>query len=110
MDRVQESIFVFTSVQQPPFCAAIPGVGARGWALTHCVLRRRPDPRLDCFAMSALSKEFVRFVGFSEKLFNVDALDCREAVFDEEGVGLPVLGAGAAVCRCKVFEAVYVEG
>ena len=109
MDRVQESFVVFTSDKQLSFCADIPSVGAGGWALTHGILRRRPDPRLVCFAMSALSKEFVRFVRFSEKLFDVDALDCRVAVFDEEGVGLPVLGLGAALCRCEVREGVYVE-
>ena len=84
-------------------------MGAEGRALTHGILRRRPDPRLECFAMSALSKEFVRFIRFSEKLFDVDSLDCRIAVFDEEGVGLPVLGLGAALCRCKVREGLYVE-
>ena len=45
-----------------------------------------------------------------EDLFDVDALDGGEAVFDEEGVGLPVLRIGAAVRGREVSEGVEVEG
>ena len=59
--------------------------------------------------MGASRKEFVLFVGISENFLNVDALDCREAVLDEEGVGLPFLGAGAAICRRDVFDGFRIE-
>ena len=43
-------------------------------------------------------------------MFDVDALDGREAVLDEEGVGLPVGRAGAAVRRCEVWGGGEVQG
>lgn len=58
----------------------------------------------------ACGGELVDFVWVSEYLFDVDALDSREAIFDEEAVGLPILRTGAALRRCEVFESVQVEG
>ena len=80
----------------------------RGLILTRGVLHRRPHPWLPCLGVGAWGDEFVDFVRFLENLFEVDALDCGEAIFDEEGVGLPVLRAGTAICRCEVFDGVQV--
>ena len=77
--------------------------------LTHGVLRRRPYSGLFGLTGSALSDEFVEFVGIPEHSLNVGALDCGIAVFHEEGVGLPVWGAGAAIYRCNVLDAGYVK-
>ena len=54
--------------------------------------------------MSTPRDEFELFVGFLQDFLYVQTLDCGVAVFDEEGVGLPSGGAGAAVCRCEVVE------
>ena len=70
--------------------------------LTDGILKRSPHPRVPRFGIGALGDELVHLVGSLEHAFNVDALDGREAVFDEEGVGLPVGRAGAAVRRCEV--------
>ena len=60
--------------------------------------------------MGALGGEFVKLVGVFENFFNVDSLNGCEAVFDEEGVGLPIRRIGAAVCRCEIFERWEVDG
>ena len=60
-----------------------------------------------CSGIGAFGNEFVDFVArLLENFFDVDALDCREAVFDEEGVGLPFGRSGAAIPRCEVLEGV----
>lgn len=65
---------------------------------------------MSCFGVDTSAKELVDLVGFPENFFDVHALDGCEAVFDEEGVRLPILGAGAAVHCCEVFKSGQVEG
>ena len=60
--------------------------------------------------MSVPGNELERYVGFLEDFFDVQALDCGVAVFDEEGVRLPVWGVGAAVCCCEIPEGTKVQG
>lgn len=74
--------------------------------LTNGILARCPYPGFARFGIGSSGKKFVHLVRSSDHFFDIDALDRREAVFDEKGVGLPFLRAGAAVCRCEVFEGV----
>ncbi len=79
-------------------------MSGRGLSLTHCELQRRPYPRMFRFVLTAFGDELEHLVGFLEHFVDVDALDCGEAVFDEESVGLPIRRVGAAICCCNIFE------
>ena len=78
--------------------------------LTHGVLRRGAHPGVLGCGRGALGEEFVEFGGFVEDLVDVDALNGGEAVFDEEGVGLPIGRIGAAVRRREVFHGGQADG
>ena len=78
--------------------------------LTNSILARCPYPGFPRFGVGSSGNKFVHVVRPSDNFFDIDALDGREAVLDEKGVGLPVLPAGAAFRRCEVFKGVYIEG
>ena len=66
---------------------------ADGWGrvlLTHRILYRRAHPMVSCLRVGAGCDELVNGVRLFEDLFNVEALYCGVAIFDEKGVGLPV--------------------
>ena len=81
-----------------------------GRRLTHGDLHRCAYPGPLCTVMSVPGNELERFVGFPEDFFYVQALDCGVAVFDEEGVRLPLFRVGAAVCCCEIPERTKVQG
>ena len=72
--------------------------------LTHGNLHWCAYPGPLCSVMYMPGNELERYIGFPEDVFYVQPLDCSVAVFNEEGVRLPVWGIGAAVCRCEILE------
>ena len=64
---------------------------------------------MPCFRSVTGGDELEDFLtGLLENFLDVDALDDPEAVFDEEGVGLPSWRIGAAIYRCEVLDGVQV--
>ena len=59
--------------------------------------------------MGANCDELVNGVRLFEDLFNVEALDCSVAIFDEKGVGLPVFRTGATARCCEIIRHGYFE-